>query len=109
MDSKSKELPPSEHKPSGRSLKKNLAIATVAASLGMSLGVPVCDVLAAGDKLNGPPAYSRQDKFKASSQIKDKRSSQVKIKQSSQIKDAQKQSSQMKGRKVETKPTQTKK
>jgi len=113
VDSKSKEQSPSEQKPSGRSLKKNLAIAAVAASLGVSLGVPVGDVFAAG-KPNSPPGYSRQDK--QATQIKDKQSnqikrqsSQIKDRQSSQIKDKQKQSSQMKGRKVETKPTPTKK
>ena len=51
-----------KHKPTGRSLKKNLAVATVAASLGVSLGVPVADVLAANERLSSPPTLSRQDK-----------------------------------------------
>lgn len=51
-----------KHKPASRSLKKNLAVATMAASLGVSLGVPVADVLAANERLNLPPALSRQDK-----------------------------------------------
>lgn len=79
-------------KPSGRSLKKNLAIATLAASLGVSLGVAVGDVLAANEKLNSPPTFSQQDKdnvaseqtkisnqTKLSNQHKDKASSQVKL------------------------------
>jgi len=49
-------------KSAGRSLKKNLAVATMAASLGVSLGVPVADVLAANERLDSPPALSRQDK-----------------------------------------------
>jgi hypothetical protein len=78
--------------PSGRSLKKNLDIAALAASLEVSLGVAVGDVLAASEKLSSPPALSRQDKdnvaseqlkisnqSKMSNQIKDKSSSQLKI------------------------------
>jgi hypothetical protein len=42
---KSKHITKKQDQP-GRSLKKNLAIAAVAASLGVSLGVPVKDVLA---------------------------------------------------------------
>ena len=49
-------------KSAGRSLKKNLAVATMAASLGVSLWVPVADVLAANERLDSPPALSRQDK-----------------------------------------------
>ncbi len=40
---------PDKKKITGRSFKKNIAVAAVAASLGISLGVPVQDVLA-GDK-----------------------------------------------------------
>jgi hypothetical protein len=40
-----------KQKGTGRSLKKNLAVAAVAASLGISLGVPVQDVLAADENI----------------------------------------------------------
>lgn len=92
MESTTQKQSPDEQKPSGRSLKKNLAIATLAASLGVSLGVAVGDVLAANENLNGPPTYSRQGKHnvaseqtkmsnqsKMSNQIKDKSSSQIKL------------------------------
>ncbi len=60
-----------ELKRSGSSLSKNLAVAAVAASLGVSLGVAVEDVLAAEPKLNAVPAASNQHKDKISSkQIK---------------------------------------
>jgi Na+/glutamate symporter len=73
-----------KHKPAGRSLKKNLAVATMAASLGVSLGVPVADVLAANERLDSPPALSRQDKDKIVSDQKKvsnqgKFSNQIKI------------------------------
>lgn len=60
-----------ELKQSSGSLGKNLAVAAVAASLGVSLGVAVEEVLAAEPKTNTPPAYSSQHKDKISSkQIK---------------------------------------
>ncbi len=85
-----------DQKASGGSFKKNLAVATIAASLGVSLGVPVGEVLAAGNNLSSPPGYSRQDKQNAASTSM--KSNQLKFKQSGQIKDAQKQkqSTQMK-------------
>lgn len=49
MKSKKINYSPDKQKGTGRSLKKNLAVAAVAASLGISLGVPVKDVLA-GDE-----------------------------------------------------------
>jgi hypothetical protein len=77
--------------PSDCSLNKKLAIAAIAASLGVSLGVPVGDVVAAGEKMDSPPSYSRQHKDSvASGQIKS--SKQVKLK--NQV--SQKQSSQIK-------------
>ena len=61
-----------------QSFKKNLAIATMAASLGVSLGVPVGDVLADDARSSSPPGYSRQDKDNvAAGQLKG--SNQVKI------------------------------
>ncbi len=97
MGKDSKEQFPHDQKKSGVSFKKNLAVAAIAASLGVSLGVPVSDVLAAGEKLSSPPGYSRQDKFNQSSQIKDRQSSQIKYQgQSSQFKD--RQSTQIKDR-----------
>ena len=77
---------------SGRSLKKDLAVAAMAASLGISLGVPVSDVLAATESMSSPPTLvSRQDKHKAASaqtklSTQSKLSTQVKQPQSSQIK-----------------------
>ena len=59
---KSKDITKKQNQP-GRSLKKNLAIAAVAASLGVSLGVPVKDVLAVEEQLANQPEYSSaQDK-----------------------------------------------
>lgn len=81
--------------PAQRSLKKSLALATVAASLGLALGVNVADVLAAEKQLSSPPnALSRQDKWIVVEQHKDatkvQQSTQQKINQSKQIKiDAQ--------------------
>lgn len=46
MKTKKLNYSPDKQKGTGRSLKKNLAVAAVAASLGISLGVPVQDVLA---------------------------------------------------------------
>jgi hypothetical protein len=74
----------------GHSLKKHLAVATVAASLGVALGVNVGEVLAAETQLSSPPnAVSRQDKWNVSNQHKDtiqKQSTQQKINQSNQSK-----------------------
>lgn len=74
----------------GHSLKKHLAVATVAASLGVALGVNVGDVLAAETQLSSPPnAVSRQDKWNVSNQHKDtiqQQSTQQKINQSNQSK-----------------------
>ena len=74
-----------------RSLKKSLALATVAASLGMALGVNVADVLAAEKQLSSPPnALSRQDKDIVVKQHKDttqiQQSTQQKLNQSKQMK-----------------------
>jgi hypothetical protein len=49
---------------SDRSLKKRLAVATVAASLGVSLGVPVGRVLAQDMEMKNPPGYSVKDRMK---------------------------------------------
>lgn len=52
-----------EQNPTGRSLKQNLAVATVAASLGVSLGVQAGEALAADIGSGSPPSpLSRQDK-----------------------------------------------
>lgn len=56
MESKSKKK--SDTRKPGRSLKKNLAVAAVAASLGLSLGVPVRDALAQGENMDSPPSYT---------------------------------------------------
>jgi len=56
MESKSQKK--SDDRKSGRSLKKNLAVAAVAASLGLSLGVPVRDALAQGENMESPPSYT---------------------------------------------------
>jgi len=55
-----------------KTMKKNLAVATMAASLGVSLGVPVGDVLAAGPETMkaAPPGLSRQVKAPVSNQAK---------------------------------------
>ena len=89
--------------PSTGSLKKSLTLAAVAASLGVSLGVPVADVLAANVKLESPPTpVSRQDKHNVSSeQLKYsnqlKQSNQLKI-ESSQFKDKTQTPQTMQGR-----------
>lgn len=60
-----------ESKSRKQSFKKNLAIATMAASLGVSLGVPVGEVMADEVKTSSPPGISRQDKDNvASGQLK---------------------------------------
>ncbi len=51
-----------DHGNHGRSLKKRLAVATVAASLGVSLGVPVSDVLAQDVTSENPPGYTLKDR-----------------------------------------------
>lgn len=63
----SKSLKTLDDKKSGHSLKKNLAVAAVAASLGLSLGVPVSDALA-NEKMDSPPGYSVRDKKNVSSE-----------------------------------------
>ncbi|MHB8111130.1 MAG: hypothetical protein ACYDHW_13990 [Syntrophorhabdaceae bacterium] len=77
-----------EKNAAGRSIHKYLAIATMAASLGVSLGVPVVDALADGP--GSPPAYGKvqsdQTKIKNSKQFKE--SSQYK--ESTQFKEKQK-------------------
>jgi len=65
MDLKSRKK--SEPGESGRSLKKNMAVAAVAASLGLSLGVPVGDALAQDEKVQSPPGYTAGDKTNVSS------------------------------------------
>ncbi len=101
------------HTTAGPSLKKTLGVAAMAASLGVALGVPVSDVLAADQRFATTPdaapgkaltseqlKMSKQDKF--STQIKDKQSTQIKDAQSAQFKDKQsvqikdKQSAQIK-------------
>jgi len=57
-----------ESKTRKQSFKKNLAIATMAASLGVSLGVPVGDVLAGEVNTSSPPGASIQDKHNVSSE-----------------------------------------
>ena len=77
---KSKHITKKQNQP-GRSLKKNLAIAAVAASLGVSLGVPVKDVLAVEEQLASQPEYSAiQDKQNISSEQLKENSLQQKLK-----------------------------
>ncbi len=78
MESISQQQPHDDRKSSDRSLSKILTIAAMAASLGVSLGVPVGDALAVDQKLSSPPdAYSSQHKDSVQSeQMKD--STQVK-------------------------------
>ena len=77
-----------------RSITKYLAVATMAASLGVSLGVPVVDALAA-DGPGSPPAYSKQGKFKSQTDQEKVRGSKQ-YKESNQLKLQQKQSNQLK-------------
>lgn len=82
----------SEGQPAGCSLQKSLAMATLAASLGMALGVDVEGALAAERQLyQTPNEISRQHKMLESNQMKDttnqvQQSQQHKIDQSRQIK-----------------------
>ena len=71
----------------GRSLKKYLAVATIAASLGVSLGVTVVDALADGPA--SPSMQSRQGKIKSQTDQTRKTGSQQ-FKESSQMKLKQK-------------------
>ncbi len=114
-----------ESKSRKQRLKKNIAIATMAASLGVSLGVPVGDVLIGDAKADSPPSYSRQDKDNvASGQMK--YSNQTKMSNQGKIESVQGKfkSDQMKvesnrtdpaasqskvGYKMEPKPEQTRK
>lgn len=64
----SKSMKTSDEKKPGRSLKKNLAVAAVAASLGLSLGVPVRDALAQGENMDSPPSYTMDDTQNISSE-----------------------------------------
>lgn len=84
MDPKFQKQPASEKDKTDRSLKKYLAVATMAASLGVSLGVPVNEVLALDEKMSSPPEYSKQLKENVTSdQIKLKnQSNQGKFKSS---------------------------
>ena len=61
MESKSQKQSTNGEKTSSRLFKKNLAVATMVASLGVSLGVPVSDALADNERMSSPPGYSRQD------------------------------------------------
>lgn len=72
MKRNTREKTAAEKNPTGRSLKQNLAVATVAASLGVSLGVQVGEALAVDVRLDSPPSpVSRQDKDRMTSgQIK---------------------------------------
>jgi len=103
MDSTTNTHPHNDQQPSTGSLKKSLTLAAVAASLGVSLGVPVADVLAANVKLESPPTpVSRQDKHNVSSeQLKYsnqlKQSNQLKV-ESSQFKDKTQTPQTMQGR-----------
>ena len=72
-----------EKNTAGRSINKYLAVAAMAASLGVSLGVTVVDALADGP--GSPPAYSKQGKFKSQTDPSNKIGSQQ-FKESSQIK-----------------------
>lgn len=90
-----------DEKQSAAALGKTLAIATMAASLGMSLGVPVGDVLAADEKLDNPSAISHQDKHTmASKQLKispqSKLSGQVKLSTQSKLPEQSRVSNQFK-------------
>ncbi|MEA5113142.1 MAG: hypothetical protein VB050_03870 [Geobacteraceae bacterium] len=82
-------------KQSAATLGKTLAIATMAASLGMSLGVPVDEVLAADEKLDNPSAISRQGKQNVSSKQL-KLSNQIKLSNQSKLPEQSKVSNQLK-------------
>ena len=77
-----------ESKSGKQNLRKKLAIATMAASLGVSLGVPVGDVLADDTKASSPPGYSRQDKDNAAS-VQTKLSNQTKMSNQGKIESVQ--------------------
>ena len=80
MESTSQKQTPNDKKNAGHSLKKKLAIATMAASLGVSLGVPVADVMAADANLQNPPGVTLQGQQNvASEQLKIKSSVQGKV------------------------------
>ena len=57
-----------DDKKAGRSFKKNIAMAAVAASLGLSLGVPVGDALAQSENMDSPPSYTLDDNTDSSSE-----------------------------------------
>lgn len=83
----------SDEKSEGRrSITKYLAVATMAASLGVSLGVPVVDALAADS--SSPPSVKQQKIKGQTDQSKQIGSQQHK--ESNQLKLKQKQSNQLK-------------
>jgi len=92
MDATANKHVAAKQQPAPPSLKKNLAVAAMAASLGVALGVPVGDVLAANTELQSPPTpISRQDKDRVTSEqsklsTQSKLSNQMKQGQSSQLK-----------------------
>ncbi len=91
MKQESKKQSADEKAAACRSLNKYLAVATVAASLGVSLGVPVVDALAE-TRASSPPNSAR-DKSKISGQTdksKNIESKQFKFKESNQLKLKQK-------------------
>ena len=63
MKTESQKDPRDEKSPGRRSIGKYVAVATMAASLGVSLGVAVVDALAA-EGPGSPPANSKQIKIK---------------------------------------------
>lgn len=79
METTQKQQMDKDRKAANQSLKKSLAIATVAASLGIALGVNVADALAVDVQVGSPPIpTSRQDKDLISRQDKDLISKQIK-------------------------------
>jgi len=82
MEPKPQKQSTNEKKKSDHSVRKYLAVATMAASMGLSLGVPVGDVLAANERMSSPPDYSVSDKKNVSSEkMKSSvQSNQVKLK-----------------------------
>jgi hypothetical protein len=101
MKQKSKQQSADEKAASCRSLNKYLAVATVAASLGVSLGVPVVDALAE-TRASSPPNSTRE-KSKISGQPEKSKSigsKQFKMKESNQFKMKQKANTKVDQNKV---------